>query len=192
MMAYIRGSVKDLQDGVAIVVPAKAAVGYEIRVGPRLRVNWDCELWVWEVFSAEKGATLFGFDTPLDRRVAQRLTGVKGIGPTIAHRVVVNMGADRVIPAIVSGDVEGLCEGAGKGLGPKGANNLIRELKDSFEALSPEGAGSPMLPRITAGLRAVLPKTAWVDMPYLTKLIADNPDMTESDIVRRYLRDLQK
>jgi Holliday junction DNA helicase RuvA len=186
MIAYLRGEIRSLDDGVAIIVPAGAAVGYEIKVGPQLRVNWDCELWVWDVFSADRGSTLYGFATPADRKMAQRLTDVQGIGPVIAHRLVTAMGADAVGAAIAAGDAKALCTGAGKGLGPKGASKLVAELKDAFKTYIVPGAGSPRLPRAIAAIGLLRPGER-VDHDFLTILSREHPDVSDNELVRLYL-----
>jgi Holliday junction DNA helicase RuvA len=85
----------------------------------------------------EDSFQLFGFLTPLDRTIFERLLSVSGIGPRLALTILSGSSLSELINAIVSQDTRRLA--TIPGIGKKLAERLCLELKDKLKVL----AGSP-------------------------------------------------
>ena len=83
--------------------------------------------------------TLYGFLSPLERDLFERLIGVSGVGPKLAISVLSGIEADDLVRAIRANDLARLTRVPG--VGKKTAERLILELKDKisrFETHSPD------------------------------------------------------
>jgi Holliday junction DNA helicase RuvA len=124
-------------------------VGYEMQIGP----NWAAHLQSQppanlQVFTylylREEVAHLFGFSTLAERQLFVQLLGVSGIGAQLALALLDTLGLAGLIEAVVTGNLRRLCQTPG--VGKKGAERLVLELKDKLardptaRALSPSGA----------------------------------------------------
>ena len=97
----------------------------------------------------EDGWQLFGFSTPLERRVFQRVLNAKGVGPALALGLLSTLTANRLVRALRDKDVATLL-GVPR-VGRKKAEQLILDLADKLDDLQvsqpdggaprPEGAG---------------------------------------------------
>lgn len=82
----------------------------------------------------EDSLTLFGFATDDERAVFETLLGVTGVGPRLAQAVLAAHSPDAVRVAVTTDDVGALMLVAG--IGRKGAQRLVLELKDKLGAPS--------------------------------------------------------
>ena len=91
---------------------------------------------------------LFGFSTPFERRVFQRVLNAKGVGPSLALGLLSTLTADRLIRALREKDIATLQ--SVPRVGRKKAEQLILDLADKLDDLQvspspggprPEGAG---------------------------------------------------
>jgi Holliday junction DNA helicase RuvA len=90
----------------------------------------------------EDALLLYGFATPLELQLFERLIGVSGIGPKLALSVLSGIDPSELVAAIRQGDVARLT--AIPGIGKKTAERIGLELKDKMAAFLPsEMAGSP-------------------------------------------------
>lgn len=94
---------------------AKSKVGEEIMVQTSLVVRED-------------SLTLFGFETAASRELFELVQSVSGFGPKLAFTILASMSADEFRNAIASEDLARLKQTPG--VGAKGAQRLILELKD--------------------------------------------------------------
>ena len=92
---------------------------------------------------------LFGFSSPFERRVFQRVLGAKGVGPSLALGLLSTLTAERVVRALREKDVATLQ--SVPRVGRKKAEQLILDLADKLDDLQvslpgagprPEGAGA--------------------------------------------------
>ena len=80
----------------------------------------------------EDSLTLFGFATDDERAVFETLQGVTGVGPRLAQAVLAAHSPDAVRAAVATDDVGALT--LVPGIGRKGAQRLVLELKDKLGA----------------------------------------------------------
>lgn len=92
--------------------------GQEVRVYTSLQVSQDA-------------LTLYGFTTQAAKRMFLQVQKVSGIGPKVALSMLSTLNVDRLLQAISEGDVTSLS--SAPGLGKKGAQKIILELKGSLD-----------------------------------------------------------
>lgn len=92
---------------------------------------------------------LFGFATPFERRVFQRVLNAKGVGPALALGLLSTLTAERLVRALRDRDIPTLQ--SVPRVGRKKAEQLILDLADKLDdlqvslpgtGLRPEGAGA--------------------------------------------------
>jgi Holliday junction DNA helicase RuvA len=105
--------------GIAVYVPA--------RISAQASVGSIIELHTYLVVR-EDALTLYGFLDLTDRNFFELLLSVTGIGPKVAQAILSNNDASAVAQAVLSGAMKTL--EAIPGLGKKGAQRLVLELKD--------------------------------------------------------------
>jgi Holliday junction DNA helicase RuvA len=88
----------------------------------------------------EDGWQLFGFTSPYERRVFQKVLGAKGVGPALALGLLSSLTADRLVRAIREKDVVTLQ--SVPRVGRKKAEQLILDLADKLDQLQGSGAES--------------------------------------------------
>lgn len=90
----------------------------------------------------EDSLTLFGFADDVEREAFELVQSASGIGPKIALAVVSVLPPDRLVAAIRQEDVRALT--AVPGIGAKGAQRLIVDLKDKVAQLGVMVADAPV------------------------------------------------
>jgi Holliday junction DNA helicase RuvA len=88
----------------------------------------------------EDGWQLFGFTSPFERRVFQKVLGAKGVGPALALGLLSSLTADRLVRAIREKDIVTLQ--SVPRVGRKKAEQLILDLADKLDQLQGSGAES--------------------------------------------------
>jgi Holliday junction DNA helicase RuvA len=96
----------------------------------------------------EDGWLLFGFSSPMERRVFQKLLTANGVGPALALGLLSHLNADRLLRALREKDVVTLQ--SVPRVGRKKAERLVLDLADKLDDLPsalpggvrPEGAGA--------------------------------------------------
>ncbi|GAB2853933.1 Holliday junction branch migration protein RuvA [Actinocorallia aurea] len=143
MIAYVRGRVDSTgPDGAVVEVggiglallcaPATAAAlvpGEEARLAAALIVRED-------------SLTLYGFATDDEKRVFELVQTASGVGPKVALAMVGTLSPDEIRRAVATGDARALTRVSG--IGPKGAQKIILELKDKLGAPVGGAAGLPV------------------------------------------------
>jgi Holliday junction DNA helicase RuvA len=93
----------------------------------------------------EEAIQLFGFHTPLEQTLFERLIAVNGVGPKVALAVLSGIEPGELVRAVRQSDVARLTRVPG--IGKKTAERLVLELKDRMpEGVEPHG-DAPELPR---------------------------------------------
>lgn len=103
---------------VAVPVNIAASVGEPITLHTSMIVREDL-------------IALYGFDTPEEREIFERLITVSGVGPRTAIAAIGTLGIDRLRSAIGAGQVEALTRVPG--LGRKTSEKIILELRDKLK-----------------------------------------------------------
>ncbi|CAN5172964.1 Holliday junction branch migration protein RuvA [soil metagenome] len=105
----------------------------------------------------EDGWQLFGFTTPYERRVFQKVLGAKGVGPALALGLLSSLTADRLVRAIREKDIAVLQ--SVPRVGRKKAEQMILDLADKLDQLQSSGAESGVgrgLPSTDDAIRALV------------------------------------
>ena len=135
MIGFLSGQIKSKQkDNLILNVNG---VGYVICLPEFVlkdcQVNTQAEFLIY-TYVREDEISLFGFTQPTDREIFIQLISVSGIGPRLAAAVLSHaQGADRVIKSIRNADVNFFTQV--KGLGKKGAQRIIVDLKSKLGSL---------------------------------------------------------
>ena len=105
----------------------------------------------------EDGWQLFGFTTPYERRVFQKVLGAKGVGPALALGLLSSLTADRLVRAIREKDIAVLQ--SVPRVGRKKAEQMILDLADKLDQLQSSRAESGVgrgLPSTDDAIRALV------------------------------------
>lgn len=136
MIAFLEGTIasKDL-DGAIIAV---GGMGYKVLMSARAldklpAVGEETKV-ITKLVVKEDGLYLYGFLTPLEQQIFEKLTGVSGVGPKAAMAVLGSFSAEEIIDILHKQDVT-LMQRV-PGIGKKTASRIILELKDSFDGSS--------------------------------------------------------
>ena len=111
----------------------------------------------------EDGWQLFGFSSPYERRVFQKVLAAKGVGPALAIGMLSTLTAERLVRAIREKDVATLQ--SVPRVGRKKAEQLILDLADKLDALQTSGDGAVPRPEGAGAEDAV---RALVSLGYTT------------------------
>ena len=143
MISSISGSVKSTSinslvvevGGVGLLLQVPIRIAAKMQVGER--VSFHTYLIV-----REDALTLYGFTEIVDRDFFELLLSVTGIGPKVAQSILANSDAASIANAIITANLKSL--EAVPGLGKKGAQRLVLELKDKAAAFASRKSGSDL------------------------------------------------
>jgi Holliday junction DNA helicase RuvA len=141
MISSITGTVKSTS--VSSIVVEVSGVGVflqvPIRVAAKIQNGEKVSFHTYLVVR-EDALTLYGFSEVLDRDFFELLLSVTGIGPKVAQSILANSDAGAIANAVVSSNLKAL--ESVPGLGKKGAQRLVLELKDKAVAFAGSKVGS--------------------------------------------------
>ena len=144
MIAFVRGEVAALTLSSAVV--EVGGVGLELMCTPgtlaTLRPGQQAML-PTSMVVREDSLTIFGFLDEDEKQVFEIVQTASGVGPKVAQAIVAVMTPDDVRRAITTEDVKALTRVPG--IGQKGAQRIILELKDRIGPPVGAVAGSPSL-----------------------------------------------
>lgn len=147
----------------------------------------------------EDSLTLYGFAEPGERDCFELVQGATGIGPKIAQAVVSVFSPDDFRAAVSAGNVAALTRVPG--IGAKGAQRLVLELKDKVALLAGTTAPEPGQPgadgwrdQVRAGLEGLGYSTrdAEAACERVSGLAEESPDTPVAVLLRAALRSLAK
>lgn len=140
MIAFVRGSVSAVFADSAVV--DVGGVGMLVMCTPStiagLRVGETTTL-ATSMVVREDSLTLFGFADYDERSVFELLQTASGVGPKLAQAMLGVHGPDELRRAVTTDDLAALC--AVPGIGRKGAQRIVLELKDRIGVPTGSGAG---------------------------------------------------
>ncbi len=129
MIAFVRGTVADVT--LSSVVLEVGGVGLELHCTPNtlatLHVGSTSTL-PTSMVVREESLTLFGFLDDDEKSVFELLQTASGVGPKLAQAMLAVLTPDELRRAVAGEDVKSLT--AVPGIGQKGAQRIILELKD--------------------------------------------------------------
>lgn len=132
MIGYIKGTIERImQDSILL---ENNGIGYRIftsgmvlnRIGD---IHQDTMLFTY-LHVREDEMSLFGFPTTEELDTFKLLLGVNGIGPKAALSILSVLSVKDLSIAVMAGDAKAITKA--NGIGVKGANRVIMELKDKL------------------------------------------------------------
>jgi holliday junction DNA helicase RuvA len=148
MIASVRGQVISVEldhavvevGGVGLAVHAAPATLATLRRGEQARLATSLVV-------REDSLTLYGFADTAARELFVLLQTVSGVGPRLALAMLAVLDPDSLRTALAAGDIAMLTRVPG--IGRKGAERLVVELRDKVGVLAPASGGSA--PGISGG-----------------------------------------
>ncbi|MGA8994053.1 MAG: Holliday junction branch migration protein RuvA [Nocardioidaceae bacterium] len=145
MIAFVRGTVADLTLTSAVV--EVGGVGLELYCTPttlaRLQVGAPATL-PTSMVVREESLTLFGFADEEEKQTFELLQTASGVGPKLAQAMLAVLTPGELRRAVAGEDVKALT--TVPGIGQKGAQRIILELKDRIGVASPTALAGPDRP----------------------------------------------
>ncbi len=145
MIAFVRGQVAAV--GLTSAVVEVGGVGLEVLCTPgtlaTLRPGQPATL-PTSMVVREDSLTLFGFLDEDERTTFELVQTASGVGPKLAQAILAVLGPDDLRLAITSEDVRTLTRVPG--IGQKGAQRIILELKDRIGSPTGSSGGAPIAP----------------------------------------------
>ena len=199
MIAYVRGSVASVGAGSAVV--DVGGVGLELQCAPGtladLRVGHQTTL-AAALVVREDSLTLYGFADEDERSVFEILQTVTGVGPRLAQSVLAALSPDALRRAVATEDLTALMRVSG--VGRKGAQRLVLELKDRLGSPSGVvvdlGSATAAAPTWEAQVREALIGLGWSprEAEAAVAVVAEDvePDADVSTVLRLALRSLDR
>ena len=139
MIGMLHGQVDSI-DAVSAIIEV-GGVGYETRmpsadlasmhVGQTVKVYTSLNV-------SQDAITLYGFSSLASKRMFLQLQKVSGIGPKVPLSLLSTLPPERLARAVADGDATALAKAPG--LGKKGAQKIILELKGSIDLSQIESA----------------------------------------------------
>ncbi|RCH67133.1 Holliday junction branch migration protein RuvA [Streptomyces sp. SDr-06] len=165
MIAFVSGPVAALAPDTAVI--EVGGVGMALQCTPNtlaeLRVGQHAKL-ATSLVVREDSLTLYGFADDDEKQVFELLQTANGVGPRLAQAVLSVHTPDVLRRAFASGDEKALT--AVPGIGKKGAQKLLIELKDRLGA--PVGTAPAVGAPVTSGWRDQL-HAALIGLGYATR-----------------------
>jgi Holliday junction DNA helicase RuvA len=135
MIAHLRGRLLSKEPNRAVV--EAGGVGYDVMISiptftglPNLGSEVALHI---HTHVREDALALFGFLTPQEKQLFEKLISVSGIGPKLGITVLSGMSTEFLVAAIRGNDVAQLTRIPG--IGKKTAERMVLELRDKLQAL---------------------------------------------------------
>lgn len=148
--------------GVGLLVHTPPAVAAGCRTGTEVDLATSMVV-------REDSMTLYGFATAGERDTFELAQTVSGVGPRVALAILSVLSPDELSAAVAGEDIATLTKVPG--IGKKGAERLVLELRDKMPHAP--GAGAAVAPAATAGAWQEQVADALVGLGYSTKQSAD-------------------
>lgn len=148
MFDYISGRLMQKTDSYAVI--EAGGIGYRIystlsSLGELGEVGDNAKLYIYlNIKNTSDILSLYGFTTQEERKTFEMILGVSGVGAKTAAALLSNISASKFALCVVTGDSKYLSSHT-PGLGPKGAQRIILELKDKFREVELENVGAEEL-----------------------------------------------
>jgi Holliday junction DNA helicase RuvA len=186
MIAHLRGTILEKSPGR--VVLSCSGVGYEAAISiPTFSslpaAGAEAALHIY-THVREDQLALYGFSSPSEKRLFEKLLSISGVGPKLALTILSGLEPERLIAAIRSSDHAMLTRIPG--VGKKTAERVTLELKDKLEDLA---AGMPVVHATSAGAVGNDVLSALINLGYplpsaekaIAKVVESNPAASQLD-----------
>jgi Holliday junction DNA helicase RuvA len=200
MIASLSGTV--LQVGPTSAVVDVGGLGVLALCSPNtvagLRVGQHAML-ATSLVVREDALTLYGFASADERELFELLLTATGVGPKLAQAALAVLPPDQLRAAIASENLVQLCKVPG--VGRKGAQRMVIELKDKISAVglssepAPSTAGQPAWrDQVSRGLVGLgwSEKDADAACTAVEPLVAEDPEVTVAVLMRAALQSLAR
>lgn len=148
----------------------------------------------------EDSLTMWGFATPAERDAFELVQTASGVGPKVAAAMLSVFNPGELRQVIASEDTKRLT--SVPGIGPKGAQKIILELKDKVLLLSDDDAPAPVRvdddalwkKQVTEGLEGLgwSSKEAQSACDHVAPLVEEDPNVPIATLMRAALSRLAK
>ena len=200
MIAQVSGTV--LQVGPTSAVIEVGGLGVLALCSPNtvagLRVGQRATL-ATALIVREDSLTLYGFASGDEREFFELLLTATGVGPKLAQAALAVLSPDDLRRAIAGENLVQLCKVPG--IGRKGAQRIVIELKDKINAVAPSeertqssGAGAGWRDQVAQGLQGLgwSARDADVACAEVEHLVADDPEVSVPVLMRAALQTLAR
>jgi holliday junction DNA helicase RuvA len=145
----------------------------------------------------EDNVSLYGFPTPEELAMFEMLLSVSGIGPKVAGAIVGTLEPSTFALGVISSDVALLA--SVKGLGKKGAERIIVELKDKIKGIHADPGASSIAAALTGNDSGPVYNEACSALSVLGYTPSEanqavsrifRPDMTIENVIKAALKEL--
>ncbi len=194
MIASVRGEVIDIALDHAVI--EAAGVGYKVMATPstlaNLRRGAESRL-ITAMIVREDSMTLYGFADGDARDLFLTLLGVSGVGPKIALATLAVYDPQALRQALADGDVTALTRGPG--IGKRGAERMVLELRDKIGPVTPGAIGGAMGHAVRAPVVEALVGLGFAAKQAeeaTDKVLANDPEATTASALRAALSMLGK
>ena len=198
MLAYIKGTLEEIQDDSVIV--DNHGMGYRIftsgmdlgrmpALGEKVTLHLHMNI-------REDDISLYGFLNKEALRLFQLLISVSGVGPKVALAVLSALTVNDIQMAVISGDAKALTKA--NGVGTKGAQRIIIELKDKLSLDSlleedvQESTGVPLDTDVFTTTAMALTSLGYsqLEATQAIRRVEHADGMTEEELLKAALRKL--
>ncbi|MFN6553890.1 Holliday junction branch migration protein RuvA [Mycolicibacterium septicum] len=194
MIASVRGEVIDIALDHAVI--EAAGVGYKVMATPstlaNLRRGAESRL-ITAMIVREDSMTLYGFADGDARDLFLTLLGVSGVGPKIALATLAVYDPQGLRQALADGDVTALTRVPG--IGKRGAERMVLELRDKIGPVTPGAIGGAMGHAVRAPVVEALVGLGFAAKQAeeaTDKVLANDPEATTASALRSALSMLGK
>ncbi|WP_406289325.1 Holliday junction branch migration protein RuvA [Streptomyces sp. NBC_00209] len=168
MIAFVTGPVAALAPTTAVI--EVGGIGMAVQCAPNtlatLRIGQEARL-ATSLVVREDSLTLYGFADDDERQVFELLQTASGVGPRLAQAMLATHTPDALRLAVATGDEKALT--AVSGIGKKGAQKLLLELKDRLgEPIGTHAPGQGIGAAVSASWRDQL-QAALIGLGYATR-----------------------
>lgn len=197
MIAYLNGTLSSKQQDELIL--DVSGVGYRVEISNQTfqtlpDTGKELKLFIYHHFT-DSEQRLFGFASPKEKNLFERLITVKGIGPKLGLTILSGMPAAGLMEAIVTQNTTALSKISG--IGKKTAERMVLELKDKlFDETQPSVISGDQEVRSrweesVSALEALGFKKRDAEQ-MVQKITSREPGSTVSDIVKQALSQLNR
>ncbi|TSD94665.1 Holliday junction branch migration protein RuvA [Skermania sp. ID1734] len=189
MIASVRGEVLDI--ALDHVVIEAAGVGYRLNATPAtlgtLHRGSEARLFA-AMIVREDSMTLYGFADTESRDLFGLLQTVSGVGPRLAMAILAVLEPEALRKALAEGNIAALTRVPG--IGKRGAERLVVELRDKVNAVAVSDPVNPATPSANAVREHIVEALTGLGFPAkqaeqtTDTVLAENPDATSSTALR--------